>query len=162
VLRSSNVKEKLVNRLTIAWTFVAAGLAVSCASGSGTYAGAEDITYGSWGGTIAATGGATIDISYVIKQEGERQSGFAVFGNTGSILLPSSEDGGDERQAEMTDIEWDGTTLEYSWTDLRGTQLRCGLVKQTDTLLSGDCLDPSGAVIAQMTMSPPAGRLDGS
>jgi hypothetical protein len=159
VPRSSNGKEKLVNRVTIAWTFVAAGLAVGCASG-GAYSGTEDITYGSWGGTITPTGAETVDISYVIKQQGERQSGWAVFGNTGHILLPSAAAEGGERQVEMTDIEWDGTTLEYSWTDLQGTRLRCSLAKQTDTLLSGDCLDPDGGTIAQMTLSPPAGRLD--
>ena len=148
-----------MNRLTIVLAFMAAWLAVSCASG-GSHAGTEDITYGSWGGTITPTGAETIDISYLIKQEGERQAGFAVFGNTAHILLPSSEDAGAERQIEMTDIEWDGTTLEYTWTDPQGTQLGCELVKQTDTLLSGDCLDPKGDTRAQMTMSPPAGRLD--
>ncbi|MEE8572308.1 MAG: hypothetical protein V3T20_03515 [Gemmatimonadota bacterium] len=106
-----------MNRLTIVWVFMAAWLAVSCASGN-PYAGAEDITYSSWKGTITATG------------------------------------------AEKIDIEWDGATLKYSWTDPQGTQLSCALVKQTDTLLSGACLDPEGGTIAQMTMSPPAGRLD--
>ena len=147
-----------MNRLTIVWVFMAAWLAVSCASGS-SYAGAEDVTYGTWGGTITPTGAETVDISYVIKQQATRSGGGrhgAVFGNAGHILLPSSE------QLEMTDFEWDGTTLEYSWTDPQGTQLSCELVKQTDTLLSGDCLDPDGGTRAQMTMSPPAGKLDGN
>ena len=146
-----------MNRLTIVWVFMAAWLAVSCASGN-PYAGAEDITWSSWKGTITATGAETIDMSYVIKQEASRSVGgfHSVFGNTGHILLPSSE------QVEMTDIEWDGTTLKYSWTDPQGTQLSCELVKQTDTLLSGDCLDPDGGTRAQMTMSAPAGKLDGN
>jgi len=144
-----------MNRLTIVWVLVAAWLTVSCASGD-PHAGGEDISYGTWRGTITPTGAETIDISYVIKREQKRQSGWALFGNTGHILLPSSEGG----QVEMTEIEWDGTALEYSWTDPQGTQLSCELVKQTDTLLSGDCLDSDGGAKAQMTMSPPAGLLD--
>lgn len=151
-----------MKRLTIVWVFVAAWLAVSCASAD-PYAGAEDVTYGSWSGTLTPTGAETIDISYVIKQQATRSGGArhlnAVFGNAGHILLPSGEEGG-EQQIEMTDIEVDGTTLKYSWTDPQGgTQLSCELVQQTDTLLSGDCLDPSGATVSQMTMSPPPGTL---
>jgi len=132
---------------------------MSCASASDPYAGAEDITFGTWHGTLTPAGAQTIDISYVVKQEAARQSGWAIFGNTGHILLPSSDGAEGEQRIEMTDLDWDGTTLEYSWTDPQGTDLNCKLVKQTDTLLSGDCLDPNGGTKAQMTMSPPAGKL---
>ena len=62
----------------------------------------------------------------------------------------------------MTGLEWDGAALHYSWTDPQGTQLNCELVKKSSTLLGGDCVDSSGGTQAQMTLSPPAGLLDGS
>jgi hypothetical protein len=134
--------------LTAAW------LAVSCASKDPDRPTAADTTYSTWKGTITPTGGETIDISYVIRLQERREAG--------RILLPSPEADGGEQQAEMTDIEWDGTTLGYSWTDPHGAKLSCELVKQTDTLLRGDCLDPDDRAAAQMTMSPPPGRLDRS
>jgi hypothetical protein len=150
-----------LNRLNIVGVLMVAWMAAGCSS-SGAYAGSEDITYGSWSGTFTPTGAETIDISYLVKREAARQSGWAAFGNTGQILLPASGDAGGDQKVEMTGMEWDGTALHYSWTDPQGTQLSCELAKKTDTLLSGDCVDSSGGTMAQMTMSPPAGLLDGS
>lgn len=153
-----------MNRLTIVWAFMAAWLAVSCATTDPNYSGSS-VTFATWGGTITPTGAETVNISYVIRmQQADCSAGRwrSTCSDSGQILLPSSEDAGGERQVQMTDFKWDGTTLGYSWTDAQGTQLSCELVKQTDTLLSGDCLDPSGGTRAQMTVSPPAGRLDPS
>lgn len=153
-----------MHRLFIVYVFMTVWLVVSC-SASDPYTGTEDVTYGTWRGTLTPTGAETIDISYVIKQQATRTTGenvawTATFGNAGQILLPSSEAEGGEQQIEMVDLDWDGTTLEYSWTDPQGTKLSCALVIETDTRLSGDCVDSDGGTRAQMTMSPPAGKVD--
>ena len=156
-----NSREDHLNRLNIVWVLMVAWMAAGCSS-SGAYSGSEDITYGSWSGTFTPTGAETINISYLVKRENARQSGWAAFGNTGQILLPASEDTGGEKQVEMTGLEWDGAALHYSWTDPQGTQLNCELAQKSSTLLGGDCVDSSGGTQAQMTLSPPAGLLDGS
>lgn len=145
-----------MNRLAIVGVFMAAGLAASCASTDpNTAEKSSSVTYATWGGTITPTGAETSDISYVIRMlQADCSSGRwrSNCSNSGQILLG-------EHQIDMADFGWDETTLEYSWTDPQGTQLSCKLVTQADTL-SGDCLDSTGATRAQMTMSPPAGRLD--
>jgi len=158
---SPSSAEDQLNRLAIVWAFMLAWMAAGCSS-SGAHAGSEDITYGSWAGTFTPTGAESIAISYLVKRENARQSGWAAFGDTGQILLPASEDTGGEQQVEMTGLEWDGSALHYSWTDPQGTQLSCELARKSNTLLGGDCVDSSGGNRAQMTMSPPAGLLDGS
>lgn len=146
-----------MNRLTIVWAFMAAWLAVGCATTDPNYSG-SGVTFATWAGTMTPIGAETVNISYVIRmQQADCSSGRwrSTCSDSGQILLG-------EQQVQMTDFKWDGTTLGYSWTDAQGTQLSCELVQQTETLLSGDCLDSSGGTRTQMTMSPPAGRLDPS
>lgn len=101
---------------------------------------------------MTPTGGETINISYLIRLQAQQGSG--------RIIFPSFEEEGDEYQIDMEQMKWDGETLEYSWRDRKGTKLSCRLAKRSDTLLSGGCVDPKGGLMAEMTMSPPAGRLD--
>jgi hypothetical protein len=60
----------------------------------------------------------------------------------------------------MKKVDFNGSTLEYNWVTAEGTKLECRLEKRNSTLLSGDCLDPSGSKAAVMSIKPPPGRLD--
>ena len=140
-----------MNRLAKVGLLITLALVTSCSSKDPDRPTAADKTWSIWPGTITTAGSRQeTAVSYVIKLQKRQEEGSFLFTPPGS----------EEQKIEMKDVEWDGSKLEYSWTNATGTELHCRLYKKSDTLLSGDCLDSAGDKAASMTMSPPAGRMD--
>jgi hypothetical protein len=138
-------------RVTLPLLAVAALAATSCASKDPDRPTAADATWSTWPGTIStADGGGERPVSFVIRlQQNNEAESF--------LYTPP---GGTEQKYEMDDMDYDGAMLEYRWETAEGTELECRLQKRSSTLLSGDCVDPSGQRAATMSVKPPPGRLD--
>ena len=123
----------------------------SCASKDPDRPTAADATWSTWPGTIStADGGGERPVSFVIRLQQNNEAG--------SFLYTAP--GGTEQKYEMDDMDYDGSTLTYNWVSAEGAKMDCRLQKRSSTLLSGDCVDPSGQRAATMSVKPPPGRLD--
>ena len=129
---------------------VAAAAVAGCASADPDRPTAADSTTGVWGGTIEHDG-QSMAISYAVRlQKGRSRA---------QIVLPA-HDGHEQQQIQMQNLTWDETTLGFSWTPPGQEEVNCALVKQSDTLLSGNCWDANSQRVMDMTMTPPPGRLE--
>ncbi len=100
---------------------------------------------------MTAVAGETTDISYAVRLQKGR--------STVRIVLAAQGDQA-EQQIPMTNLQWDGTNLDFAWTTTDGASLNCQMVRQSDTPLSGSCWGGDGQPALDMTMTPPPGRLE--
>ena len=126
-------------------------VAAACSSKDPDRPTAADATWSIWPGTIEMGGDlGEQSISFVIRLQQNNEAGSFLY-------VPP---GGAEQKHDMKSVDFNGSTLEYSWVTAEGKKLECRLEKRSSTLLSGDCLDPSGSKAAAMSIKPPPGRLD--
>ena len=112
---------------------------------------AADATWSTWPGSYTAAGSvAERPVTFVLKLQQNR--------GEGSIMY--TPPGGSERRVPMKDVQWDGSSFEYSWAPSGTDRMVCRLHRKSDVLLTGDCVDRTGGKVGSMTMKPPPGRLD--
>lgn len=127
-----------------------AALALGCASSPDPdRPTAADSTTGVWPGTISHDD-HSMDISYAVRLQRGR--------STAQVVLPAHGEH-EQMQIPMRNLTWDGTNLGYEFTTPDGQDLNCQLVKQSDTLMSGNCWGADGQRAMDMTMSPPPGQM---
>lgn len=125
-------------------------LTLGCASADPDRPTAADSTTGVWGGTISHDD-HTMAISYAVRlQKGK---------STAQVVLPAHGDH-EQQQIPMRNLTWDGTNLAYEITTPEGNDVNCKLVKQSETLLSGNCWGSDSQRAMDMTMSPPPGQME--
>ncbi len=113
-------------------------LLVALFIGSVTRLEAQNLTPGTWTGSVVDPGGESVDVSYVVGMSGD----------TTQITMTAPEG----HVAAFTNIHFEGTKLVFSWE--AGVKIDCILDPAEGGAYSGSCTDTSGAS-GRMTMVPP-------
>jgi len=104
---------------------------------------AQDLTAGSWTGSIAPPGMEPIPLQIAVSGAGSELSVLV-----STVLFPG--------EIPLNDIRLDGSSMSF-WWDL-GVRVECTLTRDGSGGYAGPCSDGSADGDGQMTMVPPSGQ----
>jgi hypothetical protein len=119
------------------------GVAALLALATAAPVSAQDLTPGTWTGTMSPPGGEAIPVEFQVSGAGAAL--------TVVMTAAMIEDG-----IPFKDIRVEGQSLTFWWEP--GVRVDCTLTRDAAGSYAGACSDGSGSASGGMTMVPPAGQ----
>ena len=124
------------------WTATALGIVTLLAMSVTPPIGAQELTSGTWTGTMSPPGGGSLAVSYEVDV------------SDGALSIVMSANG---QSLSLNEVALDGDALTFWWEP--GTRVNCRLLRREDGSFAGTCSEGTGADgEGTLTMVPPSGQ----